>query len=420
VSQPPAISDPVWDLGDGGQWKTANHYPVYAVPGAIGHHMVEELTLYSGNVTSVPFGYQLIELNVDPRNYVRIYTAITVSNLSSLPDLWVFLLVISVLLIAVLGITSLLRHLIQRRRRESLRRRVMAGEVDLEALGIKRLTVPLELIKKIPLFIYTCDIGDPSPEAYDVTNMSSVKPLGFEVSGPSLTESLRSARPPSSILARRYGPQSQPTCPICLEDFESGYTTIRELSCLHIFHPECIDTFLSENSSLCPMCKKSALPFGYCPPVITNPVVRRERAIRRLRSRVTIMEEISEGENGAGNALRARWRSSGRRLFRGERVESMSSTEMRHQSSPTYERPVYNILGRPERLSRQDMARERAHHLPRISDAEDYGGSDEGPTSGCKCPALTMRPTCSACPSFLLLTTPSGRKTMVKAFPGFK
>lgn len=43
-----------------------------------------------------------------------------------------------------------------------------------------------------------------------------------------------------------------------------------------------IDEFLGEVSSLCPICKASMLPRGYCPE-ITNETVRRERAIRRLR-----------------------------------------------------------------------------------------------------------------------------------------
>jgi hypothetical protein len=78
---------------------------------------------------------------------------------------------------------------------------------------------------------------------------------------------------------------SQPTCPICLDDFEPNITPVRELPCRHIFHPDCVDAFLLNNSSLCPMCKKSVLPNGYCPTTITNAMVRRERYIRRYRER---------------------------------------------------------------------------------------------------------------------------------------
>ena len=78
---------------------------------------------------------------------------------------------------------------------------------------------------------------------------------------------------------------SQSTCPICLDDFEPNETKVRELPCRHIFHPDCIDTFLLRNSSLCPMCKQSVLPKGDCPVKITNMMVRRERHISQMRER---------------------------------------------------------------------------------------------------------------------------------------
>jgi len=76
---------------------------------------------------------------------------------------------------------------------------------------------------------------------------------------------------------------SQSTCPICLEDYVSGESTVRELPCRHIFHPDCVDTFLLENSSLCPVCKKSVLPAGYCPERVTDLMVRQERFSRRIQ-----------------------------------------------------------------------------------------------------------------------------------------
>lgn len=74
---------------------------------------------------------------------------------------------------------------------------------------------------------------------------------------------------------------SQPTCPICLDDFVPGSSVVRELPCAHIFHPDCVDTFLMQNSSLCPLCKKSVLPPDFCPTRVTNLMVRRERLLRR-------------------------------------------------------------------------------------------------------------------------------------------
>ncbi len=46
-----------------------------------------------------------------------------------------------------------LRH-VQRKRRESLQRRLVSGEVDLEYLGIKRLVVPPHILSALPVYVY--------------------------------------------------------------------------------------------------------------------------------------------------------------------------------------------------------------------------------------------------------------------------
>ncbi|CAG8719212.1 21034_t:CDS:2 [Cetraspora pellucida] len=48
--------------------------------------------------------------------------------------------------------------------------------------------------------------------------------------------------------------EEQLTCPICLGDFESG-EELRILPCHHQYHTSCIDPWLLEISTLCPMCK---------------------------------------------------------------------------------------------------------------------------------------------------------------------
>ncbi|KAJ1990519.1 hypothetical protein H4R33_001697 [Dimargaris cristalligena] len=63
------------------------------------------------------------------------------------------------------------------------------------------------------------------------------------------------------------------TCSVCIDDIEKGQK-IRQLPCFHIFHVECIDQWLLEKSSACPLCKfdvarhciQMAGP-GYRPPV---------------------------------------------------------------------------------------------------------------------------------------------------------
>ena len=317
---------------------------------------MHELSLYSGNITSVPYGHQIAELpSIDPRDYVRIYTQIGTTNSSTLPGLWAFLLIIVAVLALMLGTTSATMHVIQRSRRQSLRRRVASGEVNLEALGIKRLTVPQEVIDRLPLFTYNCEDENLRPVSTELKKMgkrasirqeepreaSSPNPEGIsqfqdeilgchEGQAPRLSTFDDSISNPESLFVHKFLPYSQPMCPICLEDFEAGTTPIRELPCGHIFHPDCIDAFLSNNSSLCPMCKKSVLPVGYCPTKITNAMVRRERNVRNLRSRITI-----SGGDVEANFMSIRFLNLRPNLRRG-----ISSSSVVPRRGPQHEMPL--------------------------------------------------------------------------------
>ncbi|MCJ1309776.1 hypothetical protein MMC25_003437 [Agyrium rufum] len=361
--EPPQPSDPTWGLGDGGQWKSANKYPVYAVPGAYGTQMMQQLSFYSGNLTEAPFGNLLAE-QYDSRDYVRLYTTVNTSKAPKIPSLWVFLLIVLGMLLGVIFLSSFLMHLIQRRRRARLRRMIGTGEVDLEALGIKRLKVPQEVLDKLPLYTFVSDdrekatsIPPQSPSRLPLPQ-SPVSPSEFPQNQPadtvvpasprsvvfftppgSPTEQIYSykrSRPPSpssrrsaSQLSNTHSSQpqptlapssptktsipasqpmklkqlttSQPTCPICIDDFVNLETTVRQLPCGHIYHPECVDPFLRDYSSLCALCKGRVLPQGYCPAEVTNAMVRRERLVRRMREHVDIVggNEIELGTAAA-------------------------------------------------------------------------------------------------------------------------
>ena len=230
---------------------------------------------------------------------------------SRLPSLWVFLLVVLAILLIIIGATSILMHWVQRRRRRQLRQRVVTGEVDLEVLGIKRLTVPQELLDKMPLYTYgtvRSEQTTPPPKHTEGIGKQLASSSDSRSSSPA-----PDARPsPAMVRAHSYRPTAldQPTCPICLDDFvaadpttnEPG-NTVRELPCHHIFHPECVDAFLRDNSSLCPMCKKSCLPQGFCPKNVTNAMVRRERIMRRNRERGGVDENQPTDPNVDANAL---------------------------------------------------------------------------------------------------------------------
>ena len=50
------------------------------------------------------------------------------------------------------------------------------------------------------------------------------------------------------------GTERDTTCCVCVDDFKPGQE-VRQLPCQHIFHPSCIDKWLSDHSSVCPLCK---------------------------------------------------------------------------------------------------------------------------------------------------------------------
>lgn len=242
---------------------------------------MQQLSQYSGNVTTVPNGHELAN-EYQPSDYIRLAAEVNLARTANLPSLWVFLLIVLAILIFIIGSTSFAMHWIQRRRRERLRRRVATGEVDLEALGIKRLTVPQEVLEKMPAYVYNLGGNEKQDEA------GVMESTGASVYPPSISPTSEDAYTISTSTTHAHKGQlySQPTCAICLDDYTPGETMVRELPCRHIFHPECIDSFLRENSSLCPLCKKTTLPKGYCPALITNAMVRRERMVRRIRERL--------------------------------------------------------------------------------------------------------------------------------------
>lgn len=360
TDKPPNGNDPSWNLDDGGKWKN-NPFPIYAVPGSVGSALMHALSLYSGNMTDVPHGDELVKM-YDSRNFVRLYVDIDVDDNSNIPSLWVFLIIVLCILLAVVLTTSIIMHLFQARRRRSLQRRVARGEVDLEALGIKRLMVPQSVLDKMPLYKYT------SPaEASTSSSSSPIQNAG--------------AKP------TRDNTFSQPTCPICLDDFVHNETIVRELPCNHIFHPECIDPFLRDNSSLCPMCKKSALPQGYCPVQVTNLMVRRERLVRRMRERLPDeRDDMTPGQRFslAMSALAQRARRTSTPVVP-QRNQSATtngpglSTEMTNMESPSQtivervsetSEATANASAPPDDVQREGTSARRAWRRERLARAQ--------------------------------------------------
>lgn len=354
--QPPDADDDIWDFHDGDDWRTTNHFPVYAISSSAGNRMMQQLSLYSGDLSQVPFGSNITAtFHPDPADYVRVWTELIISNNSATLAVWLFVIIIIGVLVSVIGGTSLLMHCVQRQRRASLRRRVESGEVNLETLGIKRLKVPIDHVQTFPLFTYNYE---PPVPLSPTTRPSSAT-----------AQSHRNVEPDSEKCD--HATDYQPDCQICLEEFQSKQTVIRELPCGHIFHPDCIDGFLSDISSLCPVCKASMLPRGYCPK-ITNGIVRRELATRRLRPRVV---EPSDSERTRTRLYS--WSSSVKKHMR-----FTASTSKQDES---VELPDRSVVARPSPVA---MMPERTREL--VVPVDECNSDDGRPVCQYHCDGLTL------------------------------
>ncbi|RHZ45522.1 E3 ubiquitin-protein ligase RNF103 [Aspergillus thermomutatus] len=310
-SKPPAPEDSIWDLGDGGVWKSQNNYPVYAIPGPAGETLMRQLSWYSDNATLVEFDSSSIlnessALAQDQNDIVRLFALIEYADdHRNMPSLWGFILAILGMVLVLSIILLLCYQFVQKRRREALQRRIAAGEADIENLGLHQIRVSQEILDQIPTYVYpTVNVpskaslkGSPTQtqitlsRADETSSIRSVdhlkehrlvyKETDMQASSstiklPECAITCERSRPPSVRERSDSFSRSQTTCAICLDDFVSGTTVVRELPCGHIFHPSCIDVSLTQISSLCPLCKKSVLPAEYYTTPMDDMVVHRD------------------------------------------------------------------------------------------------------------------------------------------------
>lgn len=229
-----------------------------------------------------------------------------------IPSIWGFLLAILGTVVVLGVILLLLYQFLQRRRREILRRRLAVGAPDYQQFQLQNLKVPQEFIARLPTYVYPnvdnrgedrslqTSFDNNIPDKVDNTKRGEDKQqdsekepevkadgqiiqrknsAGFEgvldaeqesktaqervkdiSPRPALSENPSPATFEPDIPYAKHTTQlshSQTTCAICLDDFTPNLSTVRELPCGHIYHPECIDTSLTQSSSLCPLCKKS-------------------------------------------------------------------------------------------------------------------------------------------------------------------
>ncbi|KAJ5636731.1 uncharacterized protein N7484_010044 [Penicillium longicatenatum] len=293
---PPPPSSDQWSLHDDDQWMIDNNYPIYAVPGPAGVTLMNELATFSDG-TSHNKTNNAFDTSSNParKSDTRLFTMLDADKAAaSSPSLWSFVLAILGTIFGLTLILVVLYRMMQRRRREVLRQRIESGEVDIEHLALNQLKVPGELVEKMPLYTYpnvsTTDSKNeveaevaevdprsktpsPIPEEHEPTPQTPTgirKPQAAVINPVTDDQSTSSSSTPNRYRLSH----TQTTCAICLDDFVVGSSTVRELPCGHIFDPGCIDPFLMENSSLCPLCKKSVLPLDSLEISVTNDMLR--------------------------------------------------------------------------------------------------------------------------------------------------
>jgi hypothetical protein len=286
---------------------SAFNNPLYGIAGGDAGPILENMVNYAGNMSSVPLGKNLTAI-YDPTDYVRLTLTIDTGQTSSLPGLWLFLLVILAALGLIIASTSVSMHVSQYRARRDLRRRLANGEIDLESLGIKRLTVPKEMIDSMPIKIFGASSMAPAVAAPMAAEQKLPPTHSSSPSTATVTSGEHASSPdnlPNDNLGYVQNPptvgfEQSPCCAICLDDYVVNTTPVRHLPCNHIFHPHCIDPFLMTRSSLCPLCKRSVLPKGFIPPTLqlTNATVARERRIRLMRERASNNQTPAGLESG--------------------------------------------------------------------------------------------------------------------------
>src|SRR5438477_8991445 len=147
--------------------------PLYGIGASDAQPILTNMVNYAGNMSTVPLGRNLSAI-YDPTDYVRLTLTIDTGQSSSLPGLWLFLLVILAALGLIIASTSVSMHVSQYRARRDLRRRIAAGEIDLESLGIKRLTVPKEMIDAMPIKIFGASSMLPAVTSHVAAEWKSV------------------------------------------------------------------------------------------------------------------------------------------------------------------------------------------------------------------------------------------------------
>ncbi|CAN6382159.1 unnamed protein product [Urochloa humidicola] len=103
------------------------------------------------------------------------------------------------------------------------------------------------------------------------------------------------AAEPSPAVVCRYRKEEEwkePTCAVCLADFDDGEAVRVLPECLHYFHAECIGTWL-QGSTSCPMCRAETTPTP-TPTATPSPASLHHHRRQRLDLSVSVFVSLEE------------------------------------------------------------------------------------------------------------------------------
>lgn len=201
-------------------------------------------------------------------------------------DLWRYVLVLMGMIVGLSVFALFLTLWVRRRQREILRRHPadprqnQARSAGTHPLTMTTLNTPPDLVERMPLYTWTgprtstdatttkeeveanvVELDDSDKSAIHKGHVDIEEAAGIKKPKPAVINPVTDQMGPAANLPRaRY---TQNSCAICLDDFVAGSSQVRELPCGHFFDPGCIDRYLIEASSRCPLCKKSVLSPGF-------------------------------------------------------------------------------------------------------------------------------------------------------------
>ncbi|KAJ5275025.1 hypothetical protein N7505_003570 [Penicillium chrysogenum] len=237
---PPDSNNSRWATNDGDKWRMDNNYPVYAISGPAGATLINDLSWYSNKTPdsnrdewTEDFALQT-ETN---RLFARIETGKETEGAS--PSIWSFVLAIAGTVLILSIILMIIYRLVLRKRRVQLQRRVNAGQVDIEALALNQMTVPQEVVNKMPLYTYL-EINPPveptlpqdNTSANPIDHDSGDKANSLPPNENNHTQDGAGIQKPEAAMIKPGQNESrrskyrlshtQTTCAICLDDFVVG------------------------------------------------------------------------------------------------------------------------------------------------------------------------------------------------------